>query len=152
MKPSNDRLSPKQLEDLLGISKVQLHHWERLLDLKPLERSYGRGLATVYSRENLFSLLLLQRLFQQCGFKLPAAVALVKKLLRDVGLGRLLTLSSVTAITFATDTTDLLQPRAKRLGRTALQQTRRSTKRPEIVGSLTIPLKDLQEVFHGPVT
>lgn len=150
MKTNNDRLSPKQIEDLLQISKSQLHHWEKMLDLKPVERSYGRGLATVYSRENLFCLLLLQRLFQEVGFTLSAAVLLVNRLLRDVGLDRLQELPSVTATAFATDTAALPQPRATRLG-TARQRHRINTRRSAIVGSLTILLKDLQEVANGPV-
>lgn len=151
MKTSNHRLSPKQVEDILQVSKSQLHHWEKMLDLKPLERSYGRGLATVYSRDNLFVLLLLKRLFKEFRFTLSAAVSMVQRLLRDVGLERLQELPSCPVPTFAIDTADLPQPRTRRLGRPARQRHRINTKRPAIVGTLTIPLKDLQEVSNGPL-
>jgi DNA-binding transcriptional MerR regulator len=149
MKPINDRLSPKQLEDILQISKSQLHHWEKLLDLTPVERSYGRGLATVYSRENLFVLLLLQRLFQNFGFTLSAAGVVVQRLLRDVGLERLQQLSSVT-ITTSIAAEQQRAPK-RRCSPSVLHRPQIRKDRPAIVGSITIPLKDLQEAAHGSV-
>ena len=150
MESSNDKLSAKQIEDLLRISKVQLHYWGHLIDLKPLERSPRRGLAHVYSRDNLFCLALLQRLFQEFGFSLPAAVAMVQRLLREVGLERLQRLPSVTVTSPASREPQRLQPK-RRLGRTTLHRPHRAKRRSAIAGSIMIPLKDLQEVANGPV-
>lgn len=120
-----------------------------MLDLKPLQRSYGRGLATVYSRDNLFVLLLLQRLFQRFGFRLPAAVSMVQRLLRDVGLERLQQLPSVTVTTSIAE--DQHGVPKRRPSPSVPHRPQLHKDRPAITGSLTIPLNDLQEVAHGPV-
>ncbi|HEY2774100.1 MAG TPA: hypothetical protein VGK20_08620 [Candidatus Binatia bacterium] len=155
MKNTEEPITPKQIEDILQVSKIQHRHWERLLGLKPLQPSYGKGLTTLYSRENLFCLLLLQRLFQKFRFTLPAAVGLVKRLLNEVGLERLQRLPSVTVTVFATEETkqSVTKPASKPsvLVR-GIISPRRGTIASSIVGRLTIPLKDLKEAAYGSVT
>jgi len=91
-----DRITPRQIERCLGISKIQLHHWERLLGITPIQRSRGRGISTIYSRENLFALLLCQRLFQQVGLNLQTSAAVVRALSKHPKLEGFSVLPAVT--------------------------------------------------------
>jgi len=150
MESSNDKLSAKQIEDLLRISKVQLHYWGHLLDLKPLERSPRRGLAHVYSRDNLFCLALLQRLFQEFGLQLPVAIAVVKLLLREFGIEQLLQLSETTVALITPGPTVTLTTVTFPLRGPYLFSVVPPTS--SVVGKLTVPLTDLKEIAHGPMT
>lgn len=54
MKLTFYRITKRQSERCPGLSKVPLHHPEKLLGINPVRRSGGRGYSTIYSPDNLF--------------------------------------------------------------------------------------------------
>ncbi len=76
--------SPKDIEKALGISKVQLHYWAKLLKLVPASKAESRGKSNVYTLENFVALRLVKTLFVDVGLKMEAAVAAVTDLFANV--------------------------------------------------------------------
>lgn len=80
MSEDNKTFSPKDIERALGISKVQLHYWAKLLALVPQTKAASRGMSNVYTLENFVALRLVKTLFIDVGLKMEVAVEAVKGL------------------------------------------------------------------------
>jgi len=84
--------SPKDIEKALGISKVQLHYWAKLLELVPQTKAASRGMSNVYTLENFVALRLVKTLFIDVGLKMEVAVKAVKELFAIVEFNTILRL------------------------------------------------------------